>query len=258
MKHIKFALIALLTIGALFFAAEMTSAYAQEAADAAPPAEGADEEVSITFFQLLRLGGAFMIPLIALSVATVGLVIYNAIMLREKNFIRPEVVQVLREQLDNVDIDGARQTCEENPCIVANIVGAGLERITSEDLDPAFIEKAMEESSAEELNGPYLFVSLLSIIATISPMVGLLGTVSGMIKAFRNIAFGGMGRPEELATNISEALMTTASGLTVGIPAMFAFFFFKTRYAKMSAQIARYTGDIYHSLVDGVKRAARG
>ncbi|MCC5790522.1 MAG: MotA/TolQ/ExbB proton channel family protein [Opitutales bacterium] len=258
MKLSKILLIALLAMGVLFVAAEMTSALAQEAADTAAPAPDEDGEVSITFFQLLRLGGAFMIPLIALSVATVGLVIYNAIMLREKNFIRPEVVQTLREQLESVDVEGARQTCEENPCVVANIVSAGLDRITSEDLDPAFIEKAMEESSAEELNGPYLFISLLSIIATISPMVGLLGTVSGMIKAFRNIAFGGMGRPEELATNISEALMTTASGLSVGIPAMFAFFFFKTRYAKMSAQIARYTGDCYHALVDGVKRSANG
>ena len=79
-------------------------------------------------------------------------------------------------------------------------------------------------------------------------MVGMLGTVSGMIKAFRNIALGGMGKPELLADNISEALITTAVGLVVGIPAMFAFFFFKSRYARLTSRLARICGDLHHTL----------
>lgn len=255
MKMLKVTLPLLLAICALAISGEMTSAFAQEAATGAPEPTGEIE--SRTFLEQIKLGGPFMIPLILLSVATVGLIIYNAIMFKAKNFLRPDVIETLRAQLDSVDIQGAKQTCEENPCVVANITSAGLDRITSEEFDPVFIEKAMEEASAEELNGPFLFVSLLSIIATIAPMVGLLGTVSGMIKAFHTIATVGMGSPELLANNISEALITTASGLTVGIPAMVAYFFFKTRYAKMTAQIARYSGDLYHSLVDGVKRSAQ-
>lgn len=255
MKMLKVTLPLILVLCALVISGEMTAAYAQEAATGAP--EPAAEIESRTFLEQIKLGGPFMIPLILLSVATVGLIIYNAIMFKEKNFLRPEVIETLRTQLDSVDIEGAKQTCAENPCVVANITNAGLDRITSEEFDPVFIEKAMEEASAEELNAPFLFVSLLSIIATIAPMVGLLGTVSGMIKAFHTIATVGMGSPELLANNISEALITTASGLTVGIPAMVAYFFFKTRYAKMTAQIARYSGDLYHSLVDGVKRSAQ-
>jgi biopolymer transport protein ExbB len=114
------------------------------------------------------------------------------------------------------------------------------------------VEKAMEEASVEEISAPFVVIGYLSIIATLAPMVGMLGTVSGMIKAFRNIALGGMGKPELLADNISEALITTAVGLIVGIPAMFAFFFFKSRYTKLTSRIARICGDLHHTLTHGI------
>jgi biopolymer transport protein ExbB len=145
-------------------------------------------------------------------------------------------------------VAGARAVCETNPCLVANIAKAGLARARPGAFDAEAVEKAMEESSVEEIAGPFGIISYLSILATLAPMVGMLGTVSGMIKAFRNIALGGMGKPELLADNISEALITTAVGLVVGIPAMFAFFFFKSRYARLTSRLARICGDLHHTL----------
>ena len=84
-------------------------------------------------------------------------------------------------------------------------------------------------------------------------MLGLLGTVSGMVKAFSSIATVGMGQPDLLAGNISEALITTASGMLVGIPTMFFFFFFKNQYGKLVADMTMYLDDMYGDLVHGMR-----
>jgi biopolymer transport protein ExbB len=85
-------------------------------------------------------------------------------------------------------------------------------------------------------------------------MVGLLGTVSGMVKAFNVIESEGAGSAQALAGNISEALITTASGMIVGIPAMFFFFFFKNRYGKITSRVARVVGDLEFTLGSAIKK----
>ena len=189
------------------------------------------------------------------SVAAFGLILYNALNVREQPLLRPDVSDELEQLLSRGDIDGARAACESNPCLVANITRAGLVRADKASFNAEAVEKAMEEASVEEVAGPFGVISYLSIIATLAPMVGMLGTVSGMIKAFRNIALGGMGKPELLADNISEALITTAVGLVVGIPAMFAFFFFKSRYARLTSRLARICGDLHHTLNKALTRS---
>ena len=87
-------------------------------------------------------------------------------------------------------------------------------------------------------------------------MLGLLGTVSGMVKAFNSIATVGMGQPDMLAGNISEALITTATGMLVGIPTMFFFFYFKNQYGKLVADITLYMDDAYGDLVHGVRTSS--
>lgn len=218
--------------------------HAQEAA-----AAGGD----VSLGQLWRQGGWAMYPLALFSVAAFGLILYNAMQIREQPLLRADVVGELDQALSTADVAAAKTICDENPCLVANITRAGLVRAEGEHFDPEAVEKAMEEASVEEVAGPFGVISYLSIIATLAPMVGMLGTVSGMIKAFRNIALGGMGKPELLADNISEALITTAVGLVVGIPAMFAFFFFKSRYARLTSRLARICGDLHHTLAQAMK-----
>jgi biopolymer transport protein ExbB len=86
----------------------------------------------------------------------------------------------------------------------------------------------IENLEAEE-NSVSQWVTYLNVIASVAPMIGLLGTVSGMISAFQTIGRGGMGRPELLAGDIGEALITTATGLVIGIPAMIAYFILRNR-----------------------------
>ena len=211
-------------------------------------AQEAANSGDVSLGQLWQQGGWAMYPLAFFSVAGFGLILYNALSIREQPLLRAEVSGELNHLLAQGDIAGAKAACENNPCLVANITRAGLVRANVDSYDAEAVEKAMEEASVEEVAGPFGVISYLSILATLAPMVGMLGTVSGMIKAFRNIALGGMGKPELLADNISEALITTAVGLIVGIPAMFAFFFFKSRYARLTSRLARICGDLHHTL----------
>lgn len=234
--------IALATISALLLVAPELAA--QEAA------VGEDR----TLWQTLRAGGWAMIPLSLLSTFGVGLVIYNSLAVRDKRFLRVDLVEQAAEMAGEGRVEEAREFCRDNPSSLTNIIDAGLERVDADNFDPEAIEKAMEESSSEELAGPYVFINYLAIVATLSPMVGLLGTVSGMIRAFNTIAAEGTGNPQALADNIQEALVTTATGMTIGIPAMFAYFIFKNKYGKIVSRVSRIVGDFHFSFISSVRR----
>lgn len=251
---LKILLILSLIIGGSFILE--TPLYAQEAEPTPVAEEGTlTDPEGVALMDLFRQGGWAMYPLLLLSIAGFCLILYNFLALREKPFLTPEIQEQLKPLLETLDIEAAKEICAQNDSVVVNIVEAGLERV-DEVIDLPAVEKAMEESSLEELTGPFTFVGYLSIVATVSPMVGMLGTVSGMVQAFRTIAVQGMGRPELLADNISEALITTATGLSIGIPAMIAYFYFKGRYTKLTSRVARSVGDQYHSLSKGVQASS--
>jgi biopolymer transport protein ExbB len=237
-----------LPLAATLVALTTISAHAQDVAPAVAP------EKSLTLWQLFTIGGWTMWILLVCSIAMIGLIIYNAIALRRAKFLRPDLFQTLRESMINMDLETARQTCEANPTALTNIVNAGIDRITGGHIDLESIERGMEEAATEEVASNLFPINCLSIIAVISPMIGLLGTVSGMIKAFQAMSVGGMGRPELLADNISEALVTTASGLIVGIPAMIAYFFFKNRFTGLLSQMNRMCGELLQRLKQATQR----
>ena len=237
----------LLTYGIWGFS---VSLYAQESLDREKV--GASQ---ITIIDMVRKGGWVMYPLGFLSMAALGLAFYNGVTIREKIFLKPDVInKELKPAMAGLDIEQAKRICIENQSPVMNIVSAGLRRIGNGELDISSVEKAVEEASAEELADTFTFVQYLQIIASVAPMVGLLGTVLGMVKAFRSIATEGMGKPELLANNISEALITTASGLVVAIPALLAYFYFKNKYNKILSRVSRLVGDLFHKLIFAVEK----
>lgn len=239
------------------FAAVATPVTPVFAQDDDPAAEETEEQAGPqgrSLWGQIKAGGWAMIPLGGLSVIGVGLFFYNLLMIREKPFLRPDVIESLEEPIRQLNIEEVRRICDDNPTAVTNIFYAGLERIHGGEIDLVSIEKAMDEAATDELAGPFVFINYLNIIASVSPMVGLLGTVSGMVKAFTTIAQEGMGRPELLADNISEALVTTATGLIVAIPALITYFYFKNKYGRLASRVSRLTGDLYFQLVHAVNR----
>ncbi len=159
---------------------------------------------TITLFELLRQGGWAMYPLGTLSLSLFILILY-AWMQTSKGYYgfrksRLTEVPVTRQLLERIQSVETGDRLEKMRDLATSIEGTTIR-----------------------------WIQYLNVIATIAPMVGLLGTVSGMIGAFQTIASGGMGKPELLAGDIGEALITTATGLTIGIPAMVFYFVLKNR-----------------------------
>lgn len=244
-----------LTIAACVFALGLWVATAQDSAapgdDPAGPAMAQQEQIEpqpTTLWDLVRQGGWIMLPLGMLSAAAIGLAIYGFIAVRTDKMLRPDLVPPLQDSVGALNVRDAQSICLNNPSMLTNILSAGLERISDGDVDVDSMEKAMEEASVQETNAGMKPISYLSIIAQIAPMLGLLGTVSGMIKAFDKIGLGGMGRPEMLAADIGEAMVTTATGLIIGIPAMFLYFYLKSRYTTNLSQLTRILGNLTHRI----------
>lgn len=259
MKKMKFPLlpsffaIALL-VGALQWTmtqslhAQDVSATSEEAVEEAAPEEG-----SKSLIDMFKAGGWAMYPLGLLSISGFGLIVYNFMAVKPGPILQTEVAAEVDTALKALDIDKAKQLCENTPAPMTNIIGAGLVRADLNDFDAEQVKEAVEEASAEELAGPYILINYLSVVGSLSPMVGLLGTVSGMVKAFNVIEAEGAGSAQALAGNISEALITTATGMIVGIPAMFFFFFFKNRYGKITSRVGRIVGDLQFTLFTALK-----
>lgn len=213
---------------------------------------------SWTLIQMWHMGGFVMYPLGLLSVGMVGLTIFGFLITREQKMIHLEMVPPLQEYFRRLDLKAAGSLCMENPSIMTNTLHAGLLRITDESLEISAVEKAMEEAAVEEHTSGLKSINYLSVIGAIAPMLGLLGTVLGMIGAFQTIAVGGMGDPTAFADDIGKAMVTTAFGLMVGIPAMFFYFFIKARFVSNMSRVGRVLGTMTHELDAAFQRLHKG
>lgn len=211
-----------------------------------------------SIIDMFKAGGWAMYPLTLLSIGGFGLIVYNFIAIRPGPILNTEATVLIDQALENLDIDKVKNICDKNPSPTTFIIEAGMARVDVSNYNPEQVKEAIEDASAEELAGPYVLINYLSVVGSLSPMVGLLGTVSGMVKAFNVIEAEGAGSAQALAGNISEALITTATGMIVGIPAMFFFFFFKNRYGKITSRIGRIVGDLQFTLNKAIKNRSLG
>ena len=206
--------------------------------------------------QLVDSLGIFIAPFAIMVVGGFTLIIYNAIAIRRKAFIKDDVVQPIMQELQNLNIEGAKALCDQYKLPVTGVLKGGLERIQDDELDIESIEKGLEEASGLELAKPFTWINLLNTIGSIAPMIGLLGTVTGMIGAFNVLTESGMGgeSSKQMAGNIGSALWTTAAGLVVAIPTLIAYFLYKTKFGTIVAAVNQVAGEMVFTLV----RAARG
>ncbi len=246
----SFAAIALFAVVTQWTMTQTLSAQTEAATEVVEEvdAEVAPADDDKSFIDMYKAGGWAMYPLTLLSVAGFGLIVYNFMAVKPGPILQSEIVPQLDEALTALDIEKAKTICDENPAPTTNIIAAGLARVDVNHYNVEQVKEAVEEASAEELADPFVLINYLSVIGSLSPMVGLLGTVSGMVKAFNVIEAEGAGSAQALAGNISEALITTASGMIVGIPAMFFFFFFKNKYGKITSRVGRIVGDLQFTI----------
>lgn len=253
----KRKVLAILSILALAMFSFGGAAMAQESSDApaadAPVKADQPQVKSKSLADYWRAGGITMYPLGLFAIFGTTLIVYNFIAIRKKKFLNPEGIKKVEELVNKLEIEEAIKYCEKNPSPITNIIGCGLARVDERDIDVDSVSTAMEEASTEEFANPYVLINYLGLIASLAPMLGLYGTVSGMVKAFDTIATEGAGSASKLADNIAEALITTAAGMIIGIPAMFFFFFFKNRYGAIISGSSRIIGDLLYTMKMSIK-----
>ena len=250
----KRKLLSLISIMALLSAsAGLSFAQTDAPAEDAPAKADQPQVIEKSLMDMWNAGGWTMYPLGLFAIFGTTLIIYNAISIRQKKFLNPTGVKEVEKLVGQLQIAEAIEYCEKNPSPITNIIGSGLARADIREIDVQAVESAMEEASVEEFATPYVFINYLSVIASLAPMMGLYGTVSGMVKAFNTIAAEGAGSASKLADNISEALITTATGMIVGIPAMFFFFLFKQSYGKIISSSSRIIGDLVYTMKVAIK-----
>lgn len=187
--------------------------------------------------QVIRDGGPLMMPIGVCSFVLLVFVFERSISLRRGRVIPGPFVRRFIEQLRENQISGdeALELCEKNRSPVSEVFAAAVNKWGKPSVE---VEQAIIDAGERVTNGLRRYLRLLNGIATISPLLGLLGTVLGMIRAFNAIATAdAMGRPEMLAAGISQALLTTAAGLTVAIPALIAYLFFVGRVDRLIIDI---------------------
>ena len=211
------------------------------------PTTGTETETSGGFLEIVFSGGivgiSIMISLILLSMLTAYLVFEQMMTLRKKEIIPDGLAEQVRQLIAAGKIKEAEQLCRAQPSPFSYILVNGL---AEADLGWAGAEKALEDAIAEQAARLYRKIEYLSVIGNIAPMIGLLGTVTGMIFAFREVAVSqGTAGAADLAEGIYSALVTTVAGLLIAIPALGAFAVFRNRIDQIIAESAFLAQQIF-------------
>ena len=198
-------------------------------------------------FDMVLAGGPLMIPIALCSIVALSYAVERSIRLREGELGSKRYGQRIVDSLSKDGRDGALSLCDKDSRPLGRILAAGLRRGDGPFLE---MEKAVEDAGKREVKRLNANLRPLVVVGMIAPLLGLLGTVWGMIESFSSIALqDGLGKPELLAAGISQALITTAAGLSVAIPTQAAYFWFRGRIDRF----VRRTEDAYLQLADGLR-----
>jgi len=182
-------------------------------------------------FEVITRGGVLMWPIMACSVVALAITFERYVLLRRATIDTRQFMDDMRTVLRQNRIQEAVEICDETDAPVARIVKAGLLKHNRSKED---IREAIEDAGHLEIPRLERHMSAMATCANIAPLLGLLGTVSGMIKAFAQIQDKqGQVNPSDLAEGIGNALVTTAAGLTVAIPTLVVYNYFVTRVDNM-------------------------
>ncbi len=201
------------------------------AADAPPATEGETK----TLMDKIKDAGIFMVPIGILSILMITLAVFNILQLGKKKFVPPVLKQTVLANMADVRVRSAIDASAADPSYLGRMLTHALPHVDATDpetLGREKVEDAVADFSIKENSRYMSWIGYFSVIAQAAPMIGLFGTVAGMIMAFDTMGLSGGSDPGALAGNISLALMTTAGGLVVAIPSIFCFYIFKNMFNK--------------------------
>ncbi len=192
------------------------------------------------FLEYFDDGGPLMWPLVICSLIGVAVILERAVRLRRAGLIDASVIEDIQTHIERGQADMAVARHHSSPTLVGRILSRGLDEYlnTSADIETSLVESG--ERGLQVLNNN---LSVLSLIARVAPLLGLLGTVLGMIAGFSSLELAGVGK-EELAKSIRQALITTATGLSIAIPVIVASTYFRSRVRRLTAEFEEIFIDI--------------
>ncbi len=199
-------------------------------------------------------GGFIMWPILLSSIIGLAVSIDRFLMLRKAKINVPAFMVRIRGFIKKKDISGAISYCMQEKSPVANIVRKGLKKYK---YGHDRVKDAIENAGSQEISKLEKGLSVLASVAGIAPLLGFLGTVTGMIQAFMTIQdLAGAANPSDLAGGIWEALITTAFGLIVGIPALALYNYFLSAVKRLVGEMETVANDVIDVIQDGGKDEA--
>ncbi|MCE9542687.1 MAG: MotA/TolQ/ExbB proton channel family protein [Verrucomicrobia bacterium] len=205
------------------------------------PKKDAKEAHSKTLLETIVEGGWVMFPIGLMSVLTVYLSTDGVMRTSIKKTCPPALEAEIKSLFQQGDYVGAYTFCRDNKSPMTNVLRVGISQLGE---GKVMVEEGMISEMQKESAGMGTQINYLSVIGVVTPMIGLLGTVTGMIKAFSTLGTSGVGDPASLSGAIGEVLVATASGLLIAIPAFGMFYFLKSR----SSTVMHHIQDIVNQL----------
>jgi biopolymer transport protein ExbB len=205
--------------------------------------EGGGDEGGTSLLDTVMAGGAIGFVIIGMSVVCVALTIEYFVTMSRDKLIPPEILGELEVLFEDEEYEEALELCEAEPSFFTNCVASGIPKMTA---GYDMMIESMESENAAETFRLQTKVGYIGTIAAVAPMLGLMGTVYGMIQAFQKIASAkGAPEPSELADSIGLALVTTLLGLIVAIPSLIVNFVLKAKVTKLSIEVGNAVEDLF-------------
>ena len=177
-------------------------------------------------FEIVTAGGIVMVPIILCSILAVAITLERLWTLREQRVVPTELTDKVWQWVENRALSDKQVLALQQHSPLGSVLAAGL---ASRHRDRSVMVQAIEDAGRHVAHDLERYLNTLGTIAAASPLLGLLGTVTGMIRTFKAITVAGVGNPAAMAGGISEALITTAAGLLVAIPALVAYRYLRGR-----------------------------
>lgn len=187
-------------------------------------------------WEIVRAGGLFMWPIILCSIVAAAIILERLWTLQDRRVLPPDLTRRVWQLVEGGQVNDKVIRALEQNSPLGKVLAAGLaNRHRSHEI----LMERLEDAGRHAVHELERFINTLGTIAGIAPLLGLLGTVTGIIKAFNAINAGGMGDPRALSGGIAEALLTTAAGLCVAIPALIGYRYLRGRVERIVVEIEK-------------------
>ena len=201
-------------------------------------------------WELVRAGGPFMWPIILCSIAAVGILLERLWTLQRKRVLPEDLIKKVSDLAEKNQVTPKVIEALEKNSPLGRVLAAAL---ANRDRGREIMMERVQDTGRHVVHELERFLNTLGTIASISPLLGLLGTVTGIIRAFNAVMLGGMGDPRMLAGGISEALVTTAGGLAVAIPSFIAYRYLRGKVERIVIEMEKLAVTFADSLNPAVQ-----